>query len=157
MKDIKLQTLKLVGFDKKNDEHISFFKNLNSDFSIKKRFQGLLAPLVSNNDCFGRAFLVSDNDDLVGYIEIGEVDPDDNSIYLRAAIDNNKRSHNYGKQLLSETSEYLFQNTDIDAIKLKIADDNIPSMKIAFSCGYEKIENEIYELNNPYCKKDIRR
>ena len=156
MEDIELQTLKLVKFDKKNSFHISFFKKLNGDPSIKKRFQGLFAPLVSK-ERFGRAFLVSDNNDLVGYIEIGEVNLEDYSVYLRAAVDESKRGHDYGKKILSETSEYLFDNTDIRSIKLKIADDNIPSMKVAFSCGYEKIGKEIYKLDNPYYKKNIRK
>lgn len=156
MEDIELKTLKLVNFDKKNSSHISFFKKLNGDSSIKKRFQGLLSPLVSKEK-FGKAFLVGDNNDLVGYIEIGEVDPDDDSVYLRAAVDEDKRGHGYGKRILSETSEYLFDNTDIRSIKLKIADDNIPSMKVAFSGGYEKMGNEIYKLDNPYYKKNIRK
>ncbi len=156
MEDIELQTLKLVKFDKKNSFHISFFKKLNGDPSIKKRFQGLLSPLVSKEK-FGRAFLVSDNNGLVGYIEIGEVNLEDYSVYLRAAVDESRRGHDYGKKILSETSEYLFDNTDIRSIKLKIADDNIPSMKVAFSCGYEKIGKEIYKLENPYYKKNIRK
>ena len=152
---IKLETLSLISFDKNNPEHILFFKKILSDESIKKRFSGFLPRLNSNSsDIINKAFFVSDNNKLIGFIDIGAFNQEEKAIYLRGAIDKNERGFNYGHKMLDEISNYIFINHPmIEKIKLKIAYDNIASIKTAESCGFYSILNNYYEKNNPFKHK----
>ena len=56
--------------------------------------------------------------------------------------------------MLIETSNYIFLNyPKIEKIKLKIADDNIASIKNAESCSFFNMFNGFYEKSNPYKQK----
>lgn len=49
MRDIKMNTLSLCRFNKGNKEHVNFLKEIISDETITKRFQGFLPNLLRNN------------------------------------------------------------------------------------------------------------
>ncbi len=152
----KLETLTLSGFDKSNKEHLQFFKKLVNDKTITTRFRGM-GSLLHNypkNTFFDRGLLIYDNNDLIGYLNIGGFNEKENAVYLRAAIDIEKRGKNYGKMVLSEVTNYIFKNYNfVSYIKLCISDDNIPSIKTALSCGYSHSVNQIYCKENTITKK----
>jgi len=153
MEYAKLETMTLCLFDKENRQHLEFIKKLCKDESIKNRFQGITVGLLNNpkKKFFGHGFLVTKDDMLIGYIGISEYHEDEKSIYLRAAIDNEMRGCSYGTQLLTEISEYIFRTyQEVERIRLKIASDNVPSLKTANANGYQWIEGELYEKENPY-------
>lgn len=155
MEYAKLNTLTLHTFDKEDREALAFLKKLISDNSIKERFQGMTAGLLSNpkNNFFGCGFLVKSNNEFVGYIGIGNYNNDEKSTYLRAAIDKDKRGLEYGKTLLAEITEYIFQNyPQVENIRLKIARDNKPSLMTANACDYTWLEGDIFIKYNPYIK-----
>lgn len=151
---IQLENLSLHTFDKSNRKQLEFIKQLCHDETIKKRFQGITVGLLNNpkNEFFNHGFLVVDNNTYIGYIGIGNYDKQNNQVYLKAAIDKNKRGNSYGKKLLHEITEYIFKNYPIESINLKIANDNIASIKTALSCGYQSLEKEFYYKTNPYIK-----
>ncbi len=153
MKYVDLETLTLNLFDKENKKHLEFIKKLCKDESIQRRFQGITVGLLNNpkKAFFGYGFLVSHDDRLIGYIGVSEYHEQEKSVYLRIAIDFGVRGHSYGKTLLSEITDYIFQTyEEVEHARLKIASDNVPSLKMAMANGFHWIEGELYEKDNPY-------
>lgn len=149
--NIKIGTLTIHNFDKNNKTELEFIKNLCNDDTIKTRFQGIFTGLLNDTDFFNRGFLVSHNNNLVGYLHIGALNPEENCVYLRAAVDKNSRGMNYGKTILSEITEYIFKNFEqVESIRLKIASDNKASLMTSNACGYKWLENDFYIKYNPY-------
>ncbi len=160
MEDIKLNTLSLRTFDKENKKHLLFLKKLVSDTSITNRFNGMLPQLTKDSEdgILGKGFFISDEDTLVGFVEIGQFSTEEKCVYLRAAIDKDLRGQHYGKRTLEDVSDYLFQNYNkIECIKVKIAHDNTPSIRTAASCGYKWIRDDYYGLYNPYLEKSTKK
>ena len=152
----KIGTLTLHTFDKDNNEEKDFLKKICFDETIKKRFQGITIGLLNNprKEFFNHGFLVTHNDTFIGYIGIGAYDDINHSVYLRAAIDKDKRGHSYGKTLLSEITEYIFQMyPQVENICLKIANDNKASLMTANACGYQWLRDDFYIKYNPYIER----
>lgn len=99
---IKIGELSLKLFNKENLTDLEFVKNLCKDETISKQFQGILVGLTHNpkKELFGHSFLVTHNLDLIGYINIGSYNEDEKSVYLRAAIDKDKRGFSYEKKFI---------------------------------------------------------
>lgn len=153
---VSLGTLKLNTFDKDNKQMLEFLKKLIKDETIISRFQGMTVGLLKNdrNEFFGHGFLVTDNNEFVGYIGIGDYNQKEKSVYLRYAIDKEKRGKSYGKTLLNEITEHIFKNySSIESIRLKIASDNKASLMTANSCGYKWLNDEFYSKDNYYIEK----
>ena len=149
--EIKIGTLTINNFDKNNITNLEFIKKLCNDDTIKSRFQGMLSGLLNNNEFFDHGFLVSHNNELVGYVHIGALNFEEKSVYLRAAVDKDKRGMNYGKTILSEITEYIFNNfKEVESIRLKIANDNKASLMTSNACGYKWLEKDYYVKYNPY-------
>ena len=157
MEYAKLNTLTLHNFDKNDDSAVTFLKKIIIDESIKSRFQGITTGLLSNpkNEFFGHGFLVKHNNQFIGYIGIGNYNTEEQSTYLRAAIDKDIRGMNYGKTLLAEITEYIFYTyPQVENIRLKIARDNVPSLMTANACGYDWLEGDLFIKHNPYIKEN---
>lgn len=149
--NIKLETLTIHNFDKNNKTELEFIKKLCNDETIKSRFQGLLRGLIDDKGFFDHGFLVSHNNNLVGYVYIGSFNDEEKCVYLRAAIDKDKRGMNYGKTILSEITEYIFKNySQVESIRLKIASDNKASLMTSNACGYQWLIDDFYIKYNPY-------
>ena len=156
MEYTKIGVLTLNTFDKNNIEAREFIKKLCGDNSIKSRFQGITTGLLNNpkNEFFNHGFLVTHNNNFIGYVGIGAYNERENNVYLRAAIDKEQRGHSYGKILLSEITEYIFQNyPQVLNICLKIANDNKASLMTANACGYQWLKDDYYIKVNPYIEK----
>ena len=156
MEFARIGTLILNIFDKNDRKALEFIKKLCHDESILSRFQGIMIGLSNkNNVFFDHSFLVSHNNEFIGYINIGKFNNEEKSIYLRAAVDKEKRGFGYGKTILQEITEYIFKNyPQVESIRLKIASDNKASLMTANSCGYQWLENDFYIKYNPYLKKN---
>lgn len=149
---IELNTLNLVTFDKSNHKHLTFLKKLIKDKVVLERFQGFSQHLLHNfgNEFFDRGFLILIEQDVVGYVDISNYNYIEDSVYLRCAIDKDFRGKAIGKRLLSELTNYIFDNYSyIGKIRLKIADDNTSSLKVADACGFKWEEKDYYTKFNP--------
>lgn len=101
------------------------------------------------DELFGRSFLIVQNNNIVGYLDIGNFNQIESCIYLRCAIRKDFREQNIGKNILNEVTHYIFNTYPyIDSIRLKIAQDNIPSLKIAQACGYQWLNGDYYGKYN---------
>ena len=76
-------------------------------------------------------------------------------IFVEYSIVNEFRGKGYGKLVLSEVSEYLFNNYNIKSISLDIEPSNIASIMTAVSVGY--IENEEEYMKRNMCGKVLYR
>lgn len=152
MEYAKIGELSLNIFDKTNKEELEFIRKLCKDETIGKWFQGIMVGLNNpKKEFFKHSFLVTHNKDLVGYINIGSYNEEESCVYLRAAIDKDKRGSSYGKMLLSEVTDYIFTNYNtIESVRLKIDFNNKPSLNTAIACGYVWLKDDYYIKNNPY-------
>lgn len=147
MDKYNLKTLTLVGFNKDNKEHLDFLQKSIDDAIIKKRLQGFFCDLLHKKDdhFFYRGFLVYDQVKIIGYMNIGRFNKCEKAVYLKAFIDSDERGKKYGKTLLSETANYIFDNYEfVEVIKLVILPDNTSSIKTALSCGFKHVEFNNY-------------
>ena len=103
MKFIDLETLSLHIIDKQNKNDLEFVKSLFSNEDIKKWVHGISNILNQNKEqkLLGHGFIVKDNNDYIGYIGIGDFNPNEKCVYLRAGLDRNKIGMGYGKKILS--------------------------------------------------------
>lgn len=152
MEKIPLRELELVVFDKSNPMHITFLKNLANDKSILKWFQGLAVGLLHNygHEFFDRAFFVSKEGNLIGYVHIGAFNEQEKSVYLKAATSAEERGKGYGKLLLAEITEYIFNHhLEVESIRLKINKENTASLNTASACNYKWLIDDFYISYNP--------
>ena len=160
MKYKKLNSICLHTITKESTKEIEFYKELLKDEIISYRLHGLGGILLPPDKFpfLGRSFLVSFNDDLFGYVHIGEFNPHEEAVYLKAAIHRDKRGTGYGKLLLEEITNYIFVNyQEVKCIKLKIAKDNLASIHTANSCGYIWLTDDFYIKYNPYLEEQLKK
>lgn len=148
------EIITLVNFNKNNIDHLNFYKKLKNDEDIKKRFQGLLPNLLrqsNNNYYLNKGFLVAINDILVGYIDIGAFNEQEEAVYFRGAIAKDFRGKSYGTLMLHNVADLIFKNYPfVKKIKLKIENDNTPSIIVAQKNGFKWDGKDYYYLENPY-------
>jgi RimJ/RimL family protein N-acetyltransferase len=159
MEKIALENLDLVVFDKNNLEHIRFLKSLTKDKTILARFQGIAKNLLHryDNSFFGNSFFVScrNTEKLIGFVNVGNYNIEEQCVYLRYAIDINVRGQGYGKLLLNEVTNFIFSNYDnVKTTRLKIASDNKESIGTANSSGYKWYKYDFYIAYNPNLSND---
>ena len=160
MDSIKMKTLSLCRFHKDNKYHMIFLKKLISDKTITARFNGFLPNLTKNydDDILGKGFFVVDEKNLIGYVDIGNYSEDERSVYIRQAIDIEKRGKSYGKRTLSEISDLIFcMHPEVENIKAKVANDNIACLRMLSDCGYKWLHDDYYALENPYIKNSNKK
>ncbi len=158
MEYAKLGSLSLNTFDKNNKEMLEFLKKLIKDETITSRFQGLTDGLLRNpnNEFFRHSFLVTHDNNLIGYVGVGGFNETERCVYLRYAVDKDKRGKSYGKMLLNEVSEYIFRKyPQVESVRLKIADDNKASLNASSYCGFKWIGDDFYAKANPYIKTNF--
>jgi len=134
-----------------------FFKELLKDETITNRFQGFLPNLMKNNDSsiIGKGFFIKDENQLIGYVDIGNYNESEHAVYIRQAISSNKRGMGYGKRSLFEICDLIFANyPEIENIKARIATDNVFSIEMAKACGFKWIRDDYYGITNPYIKNN---
>lgn len=159
MEYAKLETLTLHTVDKKNKNDFEFTKKMLFDESIKRWFTSIGNGLLNNPnyEFFNHSFLVKNNDEYIGIIGIGNYNSNEKCVYLRSAVDKDKRGKSYGKKILYEITEYIFSNYDnVESIRLKIDKENLASLATIDYCGYTLLESDYYIKYNPYIKTQKR-
>ncbi|MBQ8681637.1 MAG: GNAT family N-acetyltransferase [Bacilli bacterium] len=164
--NIKLDSFCLNTYDEYNQLHrnlVEEFKGISSSKYVSQIENRLILNNKQKSFPFDTGFIISLNsdDDLVGYIFISSIRNDE--VYLEYSILNNKKKMGYGKLVLKELTEYLFENFNIRDIALDIDVSNVPSVKTAISCGYYDEDylgdkRVIYKNYNPnYLNKQRKR
>lgn len=164
MMNIKLESLVLVRY---NDMYV----NLKKEFEEGDSYSGYIHDIgqrlekSKNNKClFDSAFVVLDGNEDVGYLYISNVKNDE--VFLEYSILEEFRGMGYASSLISEVSDYLFEEQNIRSIRLDIDPSNKNSMNVACACGYVEDEEEyatrnysgrIQFVKESYCYSSRRR
>jgi len=145
---IELNNIILSSYDKNNENHreilLEFIGSSKSNYihDIERRLQ---VDFSLDGNIFDKWFLVSVNDEWVGYVFISKIIRDD--VYLEYSIIKDYRGKKLGKLILNEVSDYLIDNYNIKSINLDIDPSNVSSVMTAVSCGYVADEEEYIQRN----------
>ena len=145
--NIKLETLSLTRYD---DEKHQYLKNELEKGESSSRFIHQIAERLdnsnnSNSNIFQSAFVVLDGDIPIGYVYISSNRNDE--VFLECSLLKTFRNKGYGKRLLNEVSNYLFEEHNIRCIKGDVDPSNKNSQLMLESCGY-LFDEEEYEKRN---------
>ena len=145
--NIKLETLNLTRYD---EEKHKFLKDELENGESSSRFIHQIAQRLDNSsyageNIFQSAFVVLDKDMPIGYVYISSNKKDE--VFLECSLLKNFRGVGYGKILLNEVSNYLFENYNIRCIKGDVDPSNKKSQMMLESCGY-LFDEEDYEERN---------
>lgn len=147
--NLKLNNIVLSSYDKDNDRHrkvlLEFLGESKSNYihDIDRRLKNNYNK--KENNIFDRGYLVSLNNNIVGYIFISKIIRDE--IFLEYSIIKSYREKKIGKLLLSDVTNYLLDNYNIKSIVLDIEPSNVPSIMTAVSCGYMLDDEEYVQRN----------
>ena len=144
--NIELESLKLVRF---SDEYI----DLKEEFEKGKSYSDYIHDIGNrleksrrnSNSLFDSAFVVLDGCEDVGYLYISNTKDDE--VFLEYSILEEFRGMGYASDLISEVSDYLFEEHNIRSIRLDIDPSNKNSMNVACACGYVEDEEEYATRN----------
>lgn len=145
--NIKLETLNLTRYD---EEKHKFLKDELENGESSSRFIHQIAQRLDNSNFAGEnifqsAFVVLDKDIPIGYVYISSNKKDE--VFLECSLLKNFRGKGYGKRLLNEVSNYLFEKHNIRCIKGDVDPSNKNSLVMLKACGYE-FDEEDYEERN---------
>ena len=145
--NIKLDTLNLTRYD--SEKHVFLKEELEKGES-SSRFIHQIAQRLDNSsyageNIFQSAFVVLDGNMPIGYVYISSNKKDE--VFLECSLLKNFRKMGYGKRLLNEVSDYLFENHNIRCIKGDVDPSNKNSLMMLEACGYE-FDEEDYEERN---------
>ena len=150
----KIGNLTITSFCSDNVEHIKFRKQLSYDDLIytfvSTNIEDDLQEVSNHNYLeYSVGYIIKDNEELVGYIDIEPVEDRENIIELRYAVtteysrlgylgyhDFDRKG--YGEQILTECSNHIFDTfTAIDCVELHIRKDNEASIGCAKKAKYK--------------------
>ena len=153
--------IKLTNFNKEDATHLKIYEEFengesNSKF-ISKIGDRLLVSRQTNFLEFSNAYLILYDDNIVGYLYLTAKSKVGEYIYLEMSILKEYRKKHLGRNLLEEITNYIYyENDNLKEIRFSIDRSNVPSMKIAQTCGFysddedytqEKID---FSKANPY-------
>ena len=132
-------TLKKVDLD--NKSHLEWLQKLLLE---NNEFSGFIKPILTSGHVRqGEGinsfhYVVSLEDINVGYVYISSLDSFQR-VSLNYVIESSFRGNQYGKLLLTEISEFLFQRDNrINEIELYIENSNRHSKRVALDVGFKK-------------------
>ena len=102
----------------------SFITNAKTDIKVAKQYR----------------FVIDLNSTPIGFIDL--FDYTVNSAGVGVIITENYRNKGFAKEALCLLSDYSFDNLNIVKLHCKITKDNLESMKLFSSCGFELEKNE---------------
>lgn len=164
---IETTNFKFEYFDLNNPKHIKMKEELIGN--SKSKFVHQVEERIDaseDNTIFGNAFLVSCGDLPIGYLYISSMPRD--YIFLEYLLISEVRGKGYGKNMLQEIEDYLFENySRLKEIHLDIDNSNIASQTIAEYVGYyaepddllseTKPHSMIFKKFNPYYRKTTKK
>lgn len=145
--NIELETLRLVRYsDYKYRELKEELENGRSSSDYIHQI-GERLELSKDNDksIYQSAFVVLDEDVPIGYLFISSMVCDE--VFLEYSVLKDFRRMGYASSIVSEISDYLFQNHNIRSIRLDIDPSNKNSVLVANSCGF-MLDEEEFESRN---------
>ena len=153
--------IKLTTFDRENKEHALILNEFENGYSksnmIGKIGDRLLTGRQTSMLEFSNSYLIYKDNIIVGYLYLTAKQKVGDYIYLEMSILKDYRAKHLGRVLVEAITDYIFENNDsLKEIRFSIDRSNLPSMKVAETCGFygdiddinaEKID---FIKENPY-------
>ena len=122
-----------------------FINKIDSRLNIKE-----------DDNFFNHGYLVKLEDVVVGYLYVSGIS--NSNIYLEYSVLYDHRNQKIARRLIESVTNFVFENFNINEIRLNIYKDNGASQRVAEECGYflEDEEEYLYKgdsdfvINNPY-------
>ena len=130
--DISIGKLNITSFCLENLEHIKFRNELKEDDLIYE----FVSTSIESDIELENSYIIRTKDELVGYIYLKLISEEDNIVELRYSVHPKYRGLGYGKRILEECRQFLF-NVDMNCVELHIRKDNENSIRCAESAEYE--------------------
>lgn len=133
---IELETLKLEQINYDNKEHLIFLKGLMQSKDMKYLWD-LSDKELYNNQNDGKYIVVNEEDKYIGYLNLSN--PTEavygKTVSLYYAVGENHRGKEYGKRIINETKEWLFNEKEIDCIVAQVDINNNHSINTLIKSG----------------------
>lgn len=145
--NIEFDNLKLTRY---SDEYNYIKDELENGISKSSYIHDIgkrLEASKNKENIFDSAFIVSDDDNSVGYLFISNSRNDE--VFLEYALLKDFRGMGYARELVENVTNYLFDEHNIRSIRLDIDPSNEASMNVAEACGFVEDEEEYASRN--YC------
>ena len=140
---IELKTLKLEKIDYNNKNHLEFLRNLMNSKDINYLWD-LSNELLVTNQNQEKYLVLNELYEIIGYINCS--DPVSamygNTLSIYYAIDEKYRGREYGKKLIQQTSEWLFNEKGIDCIVAQVDTENIHSIMTLTKAGMIEVNRD---------------
>ena len=142
MTSFKTENFNFYTFDPNNPYHINFVNELMNDADmhayLRQFYKYLSKP--DTKDTLNSAFLVGEKDNIIGYINLINVDKIEEihlGIHPNFRGIKNSLGETYAYRIVKETSDSLFANYKlIEYLRLFIDKKNIRSISLAEKCGF---------------------
>lgn len=140
--ELPLGSLKLERLDVWNEKHVKVTRGLR-DLTARTMcydLKGLVDDQRHYRDGSGNYFLVKDKEknDYVGYMCISNRHVGGERV-LSYIVQKKLRNMGYGKIMLTSVSDFLLEHDLANEIQLFIKKENVPSVSVATSCGFERV------------------
>lgn len=140
---INLVSLKIESIDYENTNHLNFLKKLMQSKDMNFLWD-LTDKNLANNQNHYKYIIINENDEYIGYLNIS--DPTTayygNTVSLYYAIEESYRGNNYGKKIITEISDWLFQENNIDCIVAQVDIANNKSINTLTKAGMKVVNND---------------
>lgn len=145
--NIELDSLILTRYSEEKHKFLKdeFESGKSHSEYIHQIGQRLETSKDNNRSIYQSAFVVEDLGIPIGYVFISSMIRDE--VFLEYAVLEEHRGKGYGSDIIRETSDYLFQNHNIRAIRLDIDPSNKNSINAAEASGYNVDEDEFASRN----------
>ena len=145
--NIELKSILLTRYSE--DKHKTLKDELETGASHSQFIHQIGERLEESKDnhksIYQSAFVVEDLGIPIGYLYISRMIHDE--VFLEYAVLKKYRGNGYGKTILREASDYLFEKHNIKSIRLDIDPSNKNSISAAEACGYTVDEEEFASRN----------
>ncbi len=137
-----------LAYDKDNPEHVRALEKLLSDPLVDEYFNSLESNLKDEDTFWDSAYLVSNYDEIIGYLAIF-MDAKEAELHYAVVPEfrgiRNNSNETIGCQIVREASIGLFRRCkSLKYLKLMIEKSNIRSTKAALRAGYKQVEKGFY-------------
>lgn len=137
-----------LAYDKDNPEHVKALEKLLSDPLVDEYFNSLESNLEDEDTFWDSAYLVSNYDEIIGYLAIF-MDAKEAELHYAVVPEfrgiRNNSNETIGCQIVREASIGLFRRCkSLKYLKLMIEKSNIRSTKMALRAGYKQVEKGFY-------------
>lgn len=142
MMNILIGNLVITDFCLQNPEHIKFRKELIEDKMVNHFFpnineENFIKPITNPKQIEPKnSYFIKKHNNLIGWIYIGGCEKE---LTLDCIVHPNYRGLGYGKEIVKECTNYIFNHNLANEIELMISPYNTSSINCAKKNKYKKI------------------